>query len=159
MFPISFLHKQYQNCEPKFHSKWHIDRSQTNYKWIDGSTFRKRAESYFLILNKGTSDFQPIFTESKERNRVGLNLRYEKKSRSYKQRLAELKKILPVAAKDFHLDSLRSIFVGRLISSGDLAINVTDQGKNSAMRTRYLIMKSSPNFSKNQNWRLTWMKY
>jgi hypothetical protein len=94
---------------------------------IAGSAFRKRAESYFLILNNDTSDFQPIFTESKEGNRISIDLRFEMKTRSYKQRMTELKKILPIAAKDFDLDSLRSIFMGRLVSSGDLAIEVTNQ--------------------------------
>ena len=94
---------------------------------IAGSAFRKRAESFFLILNKDTSDFQPIFTESKEGNRVGLDLRFEMKTLTYKQRLTELKIILPIAAEDFDIDSLRSIFLGRLVSSGDLAIEITNQ--------------------------------
>lgn len=94
---------------------------------IAGAAFRKRAESYFLVINRDTSDFQPVFVEFNEGNKVGISLSYNKGTLSYRQRLIELKRILPVAAKDFNLDSLRSITLGRLILSGDLAIEITNQ--------------------------------
>lgn len=46
---------------------------------------------------------------------------------TYSQRLKELKMILPKAALDFNFDSLTGISYGRLILSGDLAIDVTNQ--------------------------------
>jgi hypothetical protein len=94
---------------------------------IAGAAFRKRAESYFLVIKRDTSDFQPVFAEFNEGNKVGISLSFFKGTLSYRQRLIELKKILPVAAKKFNLDSLRSITLGRLILSGDLAIEITKQ--------------------------------
>ena len=69
----------------------------------------------------------PIFTESKENKEIGIDIRYEKKSLTYNQRFIELKRILPQAYTDFCFDSLKTIFIGRLILSGDLAIEVTSQ--------------------------------
>ena len=50
-----------------------------------------------------------------------------KASMTYRQRLDELKTILPKAATDYNFDSLTSISFGRLILSGDLAIDITNQ--------------------------------
>lgn len=93
---------------------------------IAGANYRKRAKGYFVIANEDTSEFMPIFTESKEGGRIGMDMRFEK-SMSYRQHYNELAKILPLAAKDFQLDSLRSVSMGRFTSSGDLAINVSSQ--------------------------------
>ena len=71
--------------------------------------------------------FVPIFTESKENKEIGIDIRYEKKSLTYNKRFIELKRILPQASTDFCFDSLKTIFIGRLILSGDLAIEVTSQ--------------------------------
>jgi hypothetical protein len=96
---------------------------------IAGSAYRKRAIGYFVIVGKDTSDFACIFTESKGDGHVGidLNIPYFKKTMTYSQRLKELKMILPKAALDFNFDSLTGISYGRLILSGDLAIDVTNQ--------------------------------
>lgn len=96
---------------------------------ISGSSFRKKAIGYFVIINNDTSGYTCIFTESKEGGKVGidLNIKYFTAKMSYQKRLDELKIILPAAAKDFNFDSLTSISFGRLILSGDLAIDVTKQ--------------------------------
>lgn len=96
---------------------------------IAGSAYRKRAKGYFLIIDKDTSDFTCIFSENKDNGNVGidLNIRYFKATMSYRQRLEELKLILPTAATDFNFDSLTGINFGRLVLSGDLAIDVTKQ--------------------------------
>jgi hypothetical protein len=96
---------------------------------IAGSAYRKRAIGYYVIIDKDTSDYTCIFTESKDGNHVGidLNTRYSKTEMTYGQRLEELKIILPKAATDFNFDSLTSINFGRLILSGDLAVDVTNQ--------------------------------
>lgn len=103
--------------------------SKTINDEIAGSAFRKRAIGYFVIINKDTSDFTCIFTESKKSSEVGidLNIKYFKASMTYQKRLDELKIILPKAATDFNFDSLSSISLGRLILSGDLAIEVTKE--------------------------------
>ena len=109
-------------------SKPHVDTivgSKTITNEIPGSAYRKKAIGYFVIIGNDTC----IFTESKDDNKVGidLNIKYLKASMTYRQRLKELKIILPKAATDFNFDSLTGIGFGRLILSGDLAIDVTKQ--------------------------------
>jgi hypothetical protein len=96
---------------------------------IAGSSYRKRATGYFVIIDKDTSDYTCIFTQSKDNGKVSINLNipYSKTAMTYRQRLDELKIILPQAAKDYDFNSLSSISFGRLILSGDLAIEVTRQ--------------------------------
>ncbi|MET4084015.1 hypothetical protein ABIB40_003988 [Pedobacter sp. UYP30] len=103
--------------------------SKTITDELAGSAFRKRAIGYFVIIDRDTSDYSCIFTEAKDGGNVEINLNasYLKPAISYKKRLAELRIILPNAAKDFNFDLLTGISFGRLISSGDLAINVTKQ--------------------------------
>ncbi len=106
-----------------------IVSSKTITDEIAGSAYRKRATGYFVIFDKDTSDYICIFTESKDGGKVSidLNIPYSKATMTYRQRLEELKIILPKAAKDYNFDSLSSISFGRLILSGDLAIEVTQQ--------------------------------
>lgn len=103
--------------------------SKTITDEIAGSSYRKRATSYFVIIGKDTSENTFILTQSKEGGKVGvdLNIPYSKASMTYRQRLDELKTILPKAATDYNFDSLTSISFGRLILSGDLAIDITNQ--------------------------------
>lgn len=95
---------------------------------IAGSAFRKRATAYFIITGIDTSDFVCVLMEAKENGTVQMELtprRAKDDSKTYKQRLFELKKILPFAAKDYKFDSINNVFLGSLISHGDLAIDVT----------------------------------
>jgi len=96
---------------------------------IAGSAYRKRATKYFVIADNDTSSYSPVFTENNDGGIVGmdLNIRYPDNSKSYNEWMGELEKILPRAAQDYNLDSLKVIFVGRLIETGDLAIEVTLQ--------------------------------
>jgi hypothetical protein len=97
---------------------------------IPGSAYRKRAMGYFVIRGKDTSDFTCIFTESKDGGSVGmdLNTRHLKPEViTYRQRLEELKIILPKAATEFNFDSLTTINFGVLIEHGDLAVELTNQ--------------------------------
>lgn len=96
---------------------------------IAGAAFRKRAQRYFIVIDKDTSDFSCIFYESKESGKVGIDLKSSsfKKGIPYRKRLEELRVILPRAARDFNFDSLESVSLGRLVSTGDLAIAVTNQ--------------------------------
>ena len=98
---------------------------------IAGSEYRKRAKGYFVIVKNDTSGFMPIFTESRDNLNIGidLNLHYSKTNETYSQQLNELKLILQNASKEFNLDSLKGISIGRLILTGDLAIDITKQYK------------------------------
>jgi hypothetical protein len=96
---------------------------------IAGSAYRKRAIGYFVIIGKDTSEYTCIFAESKNNGNVDiyLNIPYFKAKMPYRQRLEELKIILPTAATNFNFDSLTGINFGRLVLCGDLAIDVTKQ--------------------------------
>ncbi len=96
---------------------------------IAGSNYRKRAIGYFTITETDTSKYMCIFSESKVGGEVSmdLNIPHYKNNMTYKDRLNELKKILPEAKKDFNFDSLNYLLAGRLIESGDLAIDVMRQ--------------------------------
>ena len=99
---------------------------------IAGSSYRNRAKGYFVIIEKDTSNYIPVFTESKKNSSISIiqNLSYSKKNRTYAQRLKELKLILQKAEQDYDLDRLTSMSLGRLILSGDLAVILTNEFKN-----------------------------
>ena len=88
----------------------------------------EKGEEYFLVVGKDTSRFKCIFRESKERQRVGIDFDHKlvgEKSKLYKDRLEELKIIVDKkASKDFDLSHLHYLGFG-LLSSGDLAIEVS----------------------------------
>lgn len=96
---------------------------------IAGSAYRKRATKYFVVAGKDTSNYRPIFIESKEGAAVRLDLRtrYSGKPRPYQELLKELEIIFLEARKDYNLDSLKGISIGRLVHTGDLAIDITRQ--------------------------------
>lgn len=94
---------------------------------IAGSNYRKRGTSYFLVVRGDTSDNSYIFSEGKDNNKVTLDLKISSLSSTYSQRMTELKYLLPEVKKDYTLDSLQSINMGRLVSHGDIAIAVTKQ--------------------------------
>lgn len=99
---------------------------------IAGSAYRNRATGYFVIIEKDTSNYVPVFTESKENGSISIiqNLSYSKKNRTYVQRLNEFKLILQRAEQDYNFDSLTDMSLGRLILSGDLAVILTKEFKN-----------------------------
>ena len=99
---------------------------------IAGSAYRKRATGYFAISKSDTSGFMPIFYESKDNGKIGINLNlpYSNNTETYNQRLSELKLILPKAFKEYNPDSLNGLSIGRLILTGDLAIEITKEYKN-----------------------------
>jgi hypothetical protein len=103
--------------------------SKTITDEIAGGAYRKRAISYFVINGKDTSKFKCIFVELKDSGKVviDLNIPYQKDEVTYRQRMSELKKLLPIAKQDFNFDSLRSIYLGRLVQNGDIAIEITKQ--------------------------------
>ncbi|WP_068473296.1 hypothetical protein [Saccharicrinis aurantiacus] len=99
---------------------------------LAGSTYRKRANVYFTIIKSDTSEYKPVFYELKEDGRIVIdqNLDYSTRSSTYAKSLQELQLILPKAAEDYNFDSLKYMYYGRLIQSGDLAITITNEYKN-----------------------------
>ncbi|HYF03995.1 MAG TPA: hypothetical protein VEC36_11495 [Patescibacteria group bacterium] len=98
---------------------------------IAGGAYRMRARGYFLIVNNDTSKFMPIAVESNghyftDTGAVFIELDF-KKDKFYSQQMQELSRLLPTIAKDFELDSLKGIWLGRLVQTGDLAVRITNE--------------------------------
>lgn len=94
---------------------------------LAGSNYRKRAVLYFIVKGKDTSDFKCYVTESLE-GKVGLELKFAP-SMTYRRQMQELSDLLSEASKSFLFDSLQTIFLGRLISTGELAVIVSSRYK------------------------------
>ncbi|MBG9377905.1 hypothetical protein I5907_16815 [Panacibacter sp. DH6] len=92
---------------------------------IAGSAYRKSAKGYFLIIGKDTSKFTCIFSDSKDGKYVSLDFIGKDNQTSYRERMEHLRIILPFASKDYKMDSLKSIYFGRLVNNGDIAIYLT----------------------------------
>ncbi|HNP19455.1 MAG TPA: hypothetical protein PKL31_13540 [Fulvivirga sp.] len=92
---------------------------------LAGSVYRKRATAYFVIIDRDTSSFWPTFIETNE-GRITIIIRLRPEY-TYQQQLNSIALILPHAAKSYNLDSLSSLSLGRLYTSGDLAIELTNQ--------------------------------
>jgi hypothetical protein len=96
----------------------------------EGSEYRPRAISYCVIMGNDTSNYTCVFTQLKTRKvNIRSNISPRKRAMTYKQRLKELKLIFAKASKDFNFDSLQYISLGRLVESGDLAIDITKEYK------------------------------
>ncbi|MEP2026079.1 MAG: hypothetical protein ABJH98_19970 [Reichenbachiella sp.] len=93
---------------------------------LAGSAYREKATGYLLVVDGDSTLFFPAFTKSKKYGRVNLILGLHP-SLTYHQQMKQLKTILPYAAKDYNFDSLSGVFVGRLVQTGDLAIQVTNE--------------------------------
>jgi len=71
----------------------------------------------------------PIFTESKEGDVVGIqyNSAYRHNKMTHHQCMLDLKKIMPIAAKDYNLNKLGGLYMGNLSSKSDLAVDLTHE--------------------------------
>jgi len=94
-----------------------------------GSYYVNKALQYYVIIGKDTSDFSCVISESKKDGRLSINLNrsHAEPTVSYRKRMEDMRIILPAVSKDFNLDSLSGLFMGRLILNGDLAIAVTKE--------------------------------
>ena len=93
---------------------------------IAGNAYLNHATEYFVIYDKDTSQFCPLFKQH-DSGAVGLdlNLSYTANAETYEQRMAELISILPEATLSYNPENITDIFIGRLILTGDLAIDIT----------------------------------
>jgi hypothetical protein len=105
---------------------------------ITSSNYLHKSVRFFLLINNDTSDFSCLINKNREDGTYSMNLSFYGVHSSYDERLKELETILPVINERYSLDSLKSIYMGRLIYYGDLAISVTkayhehyDSGKKS----------------------------
>ena len=85
---------------------------------------------YYLIVENDTSDFRIVFSKNVNNGEIIVsaqhNLTYNE-GKLYKSKLKELKRILCRAEEDINYDSLSTLLIGRLITTGDLAIAVTNE--------------------------------
>lgn len=95
---------------------------------LAGSMYRKRAKGYFVIHQGDTSAFTCTFSQAKSNGKISIDMRF-RNDMSYRQQWAEVNKVIPLAMKDFgvNMDSLSTVFISRLITTGDLAIQVSRQ--------------------------------
>lgn len=93
---------------------------------LAGSAYRKRATSYFLVVKGDSSDHRLVFTESQIKGQVSLVLDFGSRL-TYEEHLNQLRMLLSEAAQDYNFDSLGTVYVGRLINTGSLAIDITEE--------------------------------
>lgn len=88
----------------------------------------RKTIGYFIISNGDTSDINFIFSEEKDGKAVFISFSEPEPSTvTYRQKLEQLKQVLPEAAKDFRIDSLDGALIRFLSSNGDIAIDVTEE--------------------------------
>lgn len=92
---------------------------------LAGSAYRNRATGYLMVINGDSAYFSPAFTES-NKGKVNLLLGLYP-LQTYAEQMTQLQAILPTAAEDYNFDSLSSVYMGRLVHTGDLAIAVTNE--------------------------------
>lgn len=93
---------------------------------LAGSVYRKRATCYFLVVKGDTSVYRPVFMESRTEGRVSLVLDFYS-TLTYEEHLAQLRVLLPDAAQDYNFDSLGTVYMGRLVEMGSLAVDLTNE--------------------------------
>jgi hypothetical protein len=86
---------------------------------------RKRATIYSVVIGGDTTDFQPLVAELKLRDEVLISMNPQQSTAAYSKQYEFLQLILPVAASAYDFESLAGVGFGRLIESGDLAVEVT----------------------------------
>ena len=96
---------------------------------IAGSAYLLSATEYFVVESNDTSVYRPIIHLSNDGSSVGLdfNIPYRNDQMTFDERVNDLTLILAEATKEYNLDSLKSISIGRLILTGDLAIEVAKE--------------------------------
>jgi hypothetical protein len=85
----------------------------------------KRAELFYLVIRRDTSEFCFKIRESFS-GRITLDVRFNKEM-TYREQLAQLEKAMPFAMNHFDIqpDYFQFVFLSRLMTMGDLAIDVS----------------------------------
>lgn len=85
---------------------------------------------YFITTKTDTSDFIVIFSQNGSNGKINIIAHYDllyKNGKLYELKIKEFEKILNKAKYDFNYDSLSTLVLGRLVTTGDLAIDVTKE--------------------------------
>jgi hypothetical protein len=94
-------------------------------KVVSGAEHIRKANAYFIVRGKDTSGFRCHFSEWKD-SALYFVASFSPES-SYSQQRKEFVRILAAASSDFNMQSLNTIGIGRLITTGDLDIKITSQ--------------------------------
>jgi hypothetical protein len=94
---------------------------------LPGGSELKRVEAYYIVVRNDTSDFNLKLTESFT-GRIGGEVRF-KDTKTFASQWLELQKIFPYAFDYFNArpEKFQIIFVSRLMTMGDLAVDVTNE--------------------------------
>jgi len=121
-------------CNSQNLGQFEKNKLQGNYDTLVSKNLIFDEESheteYFVVTGNDTSDFEIVFSQNADNGKIYIIAKYEllyKKGKLYKTRIIEFEKILQSAKHDFNYDSLSTIVLGRLVSTGDLAIAVTNE--------------------------------
>jgi len=85
---------------------------------------------YSVITENDTSDFTIVFSKNEYFGKITIIAQHDllyNGEKLYKSKLKEFETILHRAEKDIDFDSLSTIVIGRLVTTGDLAIAVTNE--------------------------------
>ncbi len=93
-------------------------------KTIPGAEYLNKAISYCVMTRLDTSAFKCHFSRWKADSTLFFVTRFSPHM-SYRAQYNELRYILKEASKDFDLGAIRTIGLGRLVESGDLAVEVS----------------------------------
>ncbi|MGB4774399.1 MAG: hypothetical protein WBP45_04450 [Daejeonella sp.] len=98
---------------------------------VAGSAYMKRSTGYQICIGIDTSDLMIVLSELKEGGRIYVDFNHYlgRTKKNYRNKMEELKVILPKAKDDYNFADLKtlSVGIGRLASNGDLAIKVTNE--------------------------------
>lgn len=106
-------------------SKDTLIQSQWLHESMPEASHLVTSEKFFLVIKKDTSDFNCLVNKLKENRKYTFQISITSGYSTYAQRLRELQKLVPEINRKYPIDSLQSIFLGRLIYYGDLAIGIT----------------------------------
>lgn len=107
-----------------------------NLHEMPGNTYLSRSMRYFLKIGNDSSRFHCLLYESKENKKLGMDLRLAHETMTWSQQLRELEAMMPVITKEFFLDSLGSISLGRLCHTGDADADVTRLYRDKVTKSR-----------------------
>ncbi len=97
-------------------------------KSIAGAAYKEKVYQYFLLVGKDTMDFTCYISNSRLNDIVYIDMHMpDNRKTTYNEKVNGLKKILPLASRDFNLQNIKSLRIGQLIETGDLAIDITKQ--------------------------------
>lgn len=96
-----------------------------NLHEMPGKATLSRSMRYFLKKGNDSSRFSCVLHETRESKRLGMDINLAQKTMTWEEEMQELETMMPVIAREFFLDSLSSISLGRLSETGDACADVT----------------------------------